>query len=66
MKDLIRQEKHSILVIQEKKLENSNMIELGKKIWRDSIAVVFSTRGALGRLCMIWRDCELEFQKQKL
>jgi exonuclease III len=50
MKDIIRAEKPNVLLVQETKLSNFDLMSLNKIFWPASTGVAVSSRGASGGL----------------
>lgn len=56
IRNLIRIEAPDIFLLQETKMEDSNFLQISKKLWNKSKATVVSSRGASGGLGTLWND----------
>jgi len=60
MKELIREENTKVLLIQENKLSNTEMLSLNKQFWANSTRIVVSYRGASGGIGIFWNPQDTE------
>ena len=51
--ELLNMENPTIILFQETKLEETEMLERGAKIWKASNGKVVGTRGAFGGICTL-------------
>ena len=54
MKDLVRIHKPEILLVQETKMEETTILQTGKKFWKTGSGVANSSRGASRGIATFW------------
>ena len=54
VKDLLRIASPDILLLQETKIEEANLLSLSKKNWKKDAGMVVSARGSSGELATLW------------
>jgi hypothetical protein len=59
LRDLIRDEKPSMVLIEKTKLEEKEMLVVGKKHWKNSVGITISAREASRGVYTLWDSSQL-------
>jgi hypothetical protein len=62
LRDIIISENLVIILIQETKLEEINMLEIEKKQWKNNANTTNRDRGASNGICTLWENSMFEFK----
>jgi exonuclease III len=54
IRDLVKEEKPHLLMIQETKLEDNQVLQELKHMWRECEGLAFRSRGASRGICTLW------------
>ena len=68
MKDLVRIHEPEILLVQETKLEETAILQAGKKFWKKGPGIAKNSRGASGGIATFWDSTlyDLEAEERAL
>ena len=60
LRDMIRLKNPTIILIQETKLDESDMLDVKKQQWKTSVGVSIRARGASRGICALWDNTLLK------
>ena len=65
LKDIIRINKPDILLIQETKMEDSILYQVGHALWKKGPGIAISSKGASGGIATFWDSTKFELIKEE-
>jgi exonuclease III len=64
LRDIVRLERPEVLLIQETKMEDADLLRISPKFWKKGLGKAVSARGASGGLATFWDSTKLELKEE--